>query len=120
MGSDLIERLRAQGERASEISRQMAEDKSLRQEGNHDRRTDLYMFVKPEQTLESKAADEITALRATIATLEAGIKRFIADFEGDFTIEGVIVDAPDPMLKAHYLLLRALLANRGAASGDGK
>ena len=76
--TDLIERLRKQAEATSEISQQMAEDKSLRQDDNHERRTDLYMWLKPERTLEGRAADEITALRDRVAALEGALERILS------------------------------------------
>jgi hypothetical protein len=58
----LIAELRSSAERSSEASRMLAEAKSLRQD--HDPpRSDLYMWLKPEQTLEWRAADALAALR---------------------------------------------------------
>jgi hypothetical protein len=70
---DLKERLRAQAERASDIHRGMAEDKSLRQPGNHERRTDLYMWPTPEQTIEGKALARIEALEQRVSELEEAL-----------------------------------------------
>lgn len=58
----IVERLKRQAERASNIARQMAEAKSLRQDGNEQRRTDLYMWPTPEQTTEGEAAQCIEML----------------------------------------------------------
>jgi hypothetical protein len=60
----LIARLKLQAQRASDIARQMAEDKSLRQEDNTERRTDLYMWPTPEQTTEGLAAEALTTMQA--------------------------------------------------------
>jgi hypothetical protein len=58
----LVLRLRKAAESASKIHREMAEAKSLRQEGNTERRTDLYSWPTPEQTLEGQAAAYIERL----------------------------------------------------------
>jgi len=63
----LIERLRHKARKASEIARQMAEAKSLRQPGHNPPRNDLYMWPKPEDTDEWKAADRIQSLEAALA-----------------------------------------------------
>jgi hypothetical protein len=75
---DLKERLRAQAERVSDIHRRMAEDKSLRQPGNHERRTDLYMWPTPEQTIESKAAAYIEALEQRVSELEEALQEAVS------------------------------------------
>lgn len=59
----LIDELWSKAETASRISREMAEAKSLRQEGNREGRTDLYMWAMPDETLEGRAAKALTALR---------------------------------------------------------
>ena len=51
----------------------------------------------------------IENLRARVAVLEGLIKRYVADFEGDFCFEGAIVDEPDAMLKCHYFIFRTAL-----------
>ena len=61
---DLKAKLRSSAESTSRIQRQIAEAKSLRQEGNTERRTDLYAWPKPDQTLEGKALAHIEALEA--------------------------------------------------------
>lgn len=67
MTDSLVERLRERGRRTSEVLRGMAEAKSLRQDSNTERRTDLYMWPTPEQTDEWKAADRIEALEHALA-----------------------------------------------------
>ncbi len=58
----------------SEVSRMMAEDKSLRQGHHKPRRKDLYMWIKPEETTEWKAKERITALEADKAALVEALK----------------------------------------------
>jgi hypothetical protein len=70
---ELVSRLRRAAQTASEISRRMAEDKSLRQESNHERRTDLYMWATPEQTIEGQALARIETLAAEKARLEGAL-----------------------------------------------
>jgi len=65
----IVEKLRRAAENASRIHRDIAEAKSLRQEGNSEGRTDLYMWPTPEQTLEGKAAAHIQALAYALARL---------------------------------------------------
>lgn len=72
---ELKERLRRKAQSASEIAQAMAEDKSLRQGGNTERRTDLYMWPTPEQAIEGQAADTIEALEARVKELEALVHR---------------------------------------------
>jgi len=71
----LVERLRSKARASSDIHRQMMEAKSLRQESNTERRTDLYYWPKPEETDEWKAADLITSLQSRIAVLEEAGER---------------------------------------------
>jgi hypothetical protein len=78
---ELIERLRISARQASEISRHMAEAKSLRQESNTERRTDLYMWSKPEQTAEWQAADALEAALLRISELEGHIGEQITHVE---------------------------------------
>lgn len=66
----LIERLERAAETASRVQRGMAEAKSLRQESNTERRTDLYMWPTPEQTLEGQAAAELRRLSTECDTME--------------------------------------------------
>lgn len=72
--TDLIERLRAKARAASDISKAMAEAKSLRQESNTERRTDLYMWAAPEQTIEWQAADALTAYQGRVERLEEALE----------------------------------------------
>lgn len=69
---DVAGRLLAAAQSSSAIQRQMAEAKSLQQGDNPDRRTNLYDWPKPEQTLEGKTAAVIAEL---IAALEAPTRR---------------------------------------------
>lgn len=62
----LVERLRHKAQQSSDIQRQMAEAKSLRQEGHDPPRDDLYMWPTPEHTDEWKAADRLTSLEAEL------------------------------------------------------
>jgi hypothetical protein len=62
--------LRRAAEQSSVIQRQMAEAKSLRQEGNEEGRTDLYMWPEPERTLEGRAAATLAALQERCERLE--------------------------------------------------
>lgn len=71
MDRDIVEELRRAAEQASDIQRKMAEAKSLRQEGNTEGRTDLYMWPESEKTLEGRAATEIESLRKRVEGLEA-------------------------------------------------
>jgi len=64
--SNLVERLRESARQSSDISRRMAEDKSLRQASNTERRKDLYMFSSPESFVEWEAANEIERLREAL------------------------------------------------------
>ena len=69
MASDIVERLRIGAQRTSDASRMLAEAKSERQgDGSRD---DLYMWSRPEDTDEWKAADLITTLSAQVSALEA-------------------------------------------------
>jgi hypothetical protein len=70
---ELCKRLRQQAQRESEVSRMMAEDKSLRQSDNPERRTDLYMWAKPEQTASWQAADMIEVLSRPTPTPERDV-----------------------------------------------
>jgi hypothetical protein len=70
----LVERLREKARSSADILRQMAESKSLRQSGNPERRTDLYMSPPPEQQIEWQAADEIERLRAALALTAAALR----------------------------------------------
>lgn len=58
---------------SSDFSRRMAEDKSLRQTDNPEGRKDLYMFAKPDQTLEGQASDFIKGVKET---LDEALKRY--------------------------------------------
>lgn len=58
----IVERLLRAADNASRIQRTLMEAKSLRQEGNPEGRTDLYMWPTPEQTLEGEAAETISEL----------------------------------------------------------
>jgi hypothetical protein len=69
--SNLTERLNLAAQRSSEVSRQMAEAKSLRQESNEERRTDLYMWSKPEDTLEGQASTRISQLEEALRPFAA-------------------------------------------------
>lgn len=66
----IVERLRRQAEQSSNIARQMAEAKSLRQGGNTEQRTDLYMWPTPEQTVEGEAAALIETQTALLEECE--------------------------------------------------
>jgi hypothetical protein len=66
---ELIERLRRAAQSASDIARQMAEDKSLRQAGHNPPRNDLYAWPKPEQTIEGRAADRLLQLSRDVDLL---------------------------------------------------
>ena len=66
---ELIERLRKAAINASEVRKSMAASKSLRQEGNVERRTDLYVWPQPEQTLEGMAAEALATLQRERAEL---------------------------------------------------
>ena len=79
--SGLVERLERQAIAASEAQRWLAESKSLRQESNHEGRTDLYMFAKPEQTLEGQAATHITTLTARLSDKDAEIARLTREID---------------------------------------
>ena len=63
---EICERLRVRARRVSETMRVMAQAKSLRQAHNPPR-DDLYMWPKPEETVEWQAADLIQQQRAEIA-----------------------------------------------------
>ena len=58
----LIAELQQAAVRESDFLRGMAEAKSLRQESNHGRRTDLYMWPTPERTLPGRAAKRLQEL----------------------------------------------------------
>lgn len=60
----LIDRLRVDARSEAEVSRMMAEAKSLRQADNEERRTDLYMWTEPEKATAWQAADMIESLAA--------------------------------------------------------
>lgn len=66
---ELVERLRIKAQLCSEIERRMAEAKSLRQGGNTEGRTDLYMWSTPEQTVEGRAATLIEQLSNRVERL---------------------------------------------------
>lgn len=83
MTDDLVTRLSIAAKERSDISRQMAEAKSLRQDGNTERRTDLYMWTKPEDTLEGRAAAEITRLKAVIAAKDEALDAECPTERGD-------------------------------------
>ncbi len=70
--AEITARLRKQAQSASEAQRMMAEAKSLRQSDNPEGRTDLYMWAKPEDTLEWRAADALARLKARVSELERG------------------------------------------------
>lgn len=76
---NLIELLEHAAIRASDFHRGMAEAKSLRQDGNTERRTDLYMWPTPEQTLEGRAAAELRRLSAENTRLVNAGKELICD-----------------------------------------
>jgi hypothetical protein len=71
--SDVVERLRRAAQSSSDIARQMAEAKSLRQEGNTECRTDLYMWPTPEQTLEGQALATIERLSAELERVKGAL-----------------------------------------------
>lgn len=62
----LVERLRVQAENTSKAHRMMAEAKSLRQTDNPEGRSDLYRWLKPDETIEAQAADALTRLSAEV------------------------------------------------------
>jgi hypothetical protein len=76
-----VERLKLQASRASDISRQMAEAKSLRQESNTEQRTDLYMWPTPEQTTEGKAAELIAELYEALVEARIAVAADIEEAE---------------------------------------
>jgi hypothetical protein len=79
---ELIERLRMSAKQSSEVSRSMAEAKSLRQAGHEPPRADLYMWPTPEQTVEGQAADALEAALLRISEQQKVLemaKRVIAD-----------------------------------------
>lgn len=90
--ADIVERLNAQAQRASDIAREMAVDKSLRQAGNVERRTDLYMWPRPEQTVEGEAV-------AIIKTYEAALKQcctYVREAIDDGALDAIVaLDAID-------------------------
>ena len=61
---ELYERLLQEAASSSAILKSMAEHKSLRQGDNPERRTDLYSWPLPEQTIEGQAAATIARLSA--------------------------------------------------------
>lgn len=72
---ELVNRLRLTAQQLSDAQRRMAEAKSLRQAGNSEGRTDLYMWPAPHQTLEGKAADAIESLEEEVGRLRASRER---------------------------------------------
>lgn len=66
----LVEQLRLEAQNVSEASKLMAQAKSRRQ-GDGPPRDDLYSWVKPEQTIQWKAATRIEALEADNARARA-------------------------------------------------
>ncbi len=66
--SDIVEKLRSFAARESEMSRSMAEAKSLRQADNPSGEC-VYSWLKPEETLSGQAAETILALRAEVEAL---------------------------------------------------
>lgn len=65
VGTDIVERLKAQAKSASDAARLMAEAKSARNQAAGDVGAE-YMWPKPEQTLEWRAAEEIVTLRSLL------------------------------------------------------
>lgn len=109
----LVEELRSKADTASRVSREMAEAKSLRQEGNRDRRTDLYMWPMPDETLEGRAASAIEALSApTEAALDVSDRAREAAYA--FTETGWVKgsDGIGLLAEAFARFERDLLANR--------
>ena len=81
----LIERLRASAHRTSEAHRMMAEAKSLRQADNPEGDKNRYGWIKPEQTLEWEAADEL----ARLSTASSGeLREAVWSFDLDDAPEG--------------------------------
>lgn len=62
----IAERLMAQAQQVSAIHRDIAEAKSMRQEGNHEGRKDLYSWAAPEETLEGQAAALLNQAEAAL------------------------------------------------------
>jgi len=69
----LVEQLYLSAIASSEISKMMAEAKSLRQTDNLDGRTDLYSWPTPDKTYEGRAATVITELRYEVAHLKRNV-----------------------------------------------
>lgn len=84
--SDIVVRLRARAQSASETSKMMAQAKSLRQEGHEPPRDDLYMWATPEQTLEWQAADLIEQLASEIAALREVIPELMTIIDMGVTV----------------------------------
>jgi hypothetical protein len=80
---ELVERLQRKAQQASEISRTMAEDKSLRQSGNPERRRDLYAWTKPEDTDEAKAASLLLAMKEALVEARAALHQHYVDWDGE-------------------------------------
>jgi Lhr-like helicase len=90
--TELIERLRLKAKSASEISRMMAESKSLRQESNPEGRLDLYSWTKPEETDEWQAADTIQTLREALEAISDKRGEYDAGDLSDWEAVGEMTD----------------------------
>jgi len=89
--ADLIVRLRTAAKQRSDIEREIAEAKSLRNsDGKH---TDLYSWSTPEQTIEGQAADRLEAFHAKPVVGELGdyvaVRRDVISFlRGEGELDG--------------------------------
>lgn len=81
----LVERLRRKARSVSEISRGMAESKSLRQADNPEGRTDLYLWTTPEQTDEWQAADAIEAMTQAKPEQQSDVVGVLNALENEFS-----------------------------------
>lgn len=78
--SDIVEKLRSFAARESEMSRSMAEAKSLRQADNPSGEC-VYSWLKPEETLSGQAVETILALRKEAEALREHIAEQVTHVE---------------------------------------
>ena len=86
---EVVKLLWKEARQCSEILRETAKARSLRQPGNSERRTDLYAWPKPENTISGEAATMLTTLQARNEQLEAQLaeaNQLIRAIEGENTI----------------------------------
>lgn len=97
--------LRKQAQRASDVHRRMAEDKSLRQDGNHERRTDLY-------------ADRHRSARRVAAKIVAALP--LSSVEGWQPIETAPVNTPVRVKLGEGMVIVARLVPDASITSDGQ